>query len=61
MNLNICKLKRLTNIRAEGKDEKTWISPPKLLTIEECLGLVGCEDLIELTPSEVRLRKKVLN
>lgn len=57
MEINACKMKRMTNIRAAGFDEAVRLSPPKIFTIEEALGFIGGEEYLELVPSQIRLRK----
>ena len=57
MEINPCKMKRMTNIRAAGVDETIRLSPPKLFTIEEALGFIGGEEYLELVPNQIRLRK----
>ncbi len=61
IELNPVKSKQLTNIRAAGKDEKVRLSPPKKFTIEELISYVRDDEVIEITPDSVRLRKKILD
>ena len=60
LNVNICKAKQLTNIRSAGADTKLIISPPVQLTIEKALEFIGDDELVEVTPNSIRLRKKIL-
>lgn len=61
MELNPVKSKALTNVRAAGKDDKIRLSPPKKFTIEELISYVRDDEIIEITPKNVRLRKKILD
>jgi GTP-binding protein len=61
MNVNVCRAKKLTNIRAAGKDENTAVSPPRAVTIESALEWIGDDELLEATPTSLRLRKRVLS
>jgi len=60
MNVNVCRAKKLTNIRAAGKDEAAVLSPPRLITIENALEWIADDELLEVTPQALRLRKKTL-
>jgi GTP-binding protein len=61
MNVNVCRAKKLTNIRAAGKDEATILTPPRAVTIESALEWVAEDELLEVTPAALRLRKKILD
>ncbi|GAA5531730.1 translational GTPase TypA [Deinococcus aluminii] len=61
MNVNVCKNKKLTNIRSAGADEALTLIPPKRLSLEDALEYIADDELVELTPQSIRLRKKVLN
>src|SRR5262249_52287723 len=61
MVVNPCKEKKLTNIRASGSDKNILLKPPRELTLELALEYIEDDELVEITPSKVRLRKKVLN
>jgi len=58
--VNITKAKQLTNVRASGTDEHITLTPPKKLTLEQAINFVGDDELVEVTPDEIRLRKKLL-
>jgi GTP-binding protein len=58
--LNPCIKKQLTNIRAAAADEKIVLASPRTLTLEEALSYMGDDELVEITPKNVRLRKKEL-
>ena len=60
LNVNVVRAKKLTNIRAAGKDENTVLSPPRQLEIEWALEWMEDEELLEVTPKTLRLRKRVL-
>jgi GTP-binding protein len=61
MVVNPCKEKKLTNIRAAGSDKNILLKPPRELTLELALEYIEADELVEVTPSKIRLRKKVLN
>jgi GTP-binding protein len=61
MPVNVCKAKKLTNVRAAGKDEATVLSPPRQLTIESALEWIEDDELLEATPDSLRLRKRKLS
>jgi GTP-binding protein len=61
MVVNPCKEKKLTNIRAAGSDKNILLKPPRELTLELALEYIEDDELVEVTPSRVRLRKKVLS
>jgi GTP-binding protein len=60
MVVNPCKEKKLTNMRASGSDRNILLKPPRLLTLEIALEYIEADELVEVTPSNIRLRKKVL-
>lgn len=59
--LNVCKEKQLTNMRASGSDESLRLSPPKILTLEQAIEFINDDELIEITPQNIRIRKRVLD
>ena len=59
--VNVCKKKHVTNMRASGSDEALRLSPPTVFSLEECLEYISDDELVEITPKNTRLRKKVLN
>jgi GTP-binding protein len=61
LDVNVCKEKKLTNIRAAGRDENIIISTPRTLTIETALDHIDADELVEITPDAIRLRKRVLD
>ncbi len=61
MVVNPCKEKKLTNMRASGSDKNILLKPPRELTLELALEYIEDDELVEITPSKIRLRKKVLN
>ena len=58
--VNVCKAKQLTNIRAAGSDENIILIPPILLTLEQALEFIEDDELVEVTPKSIRVRKKLL-
>jgi GTP-binding protein len=60
LNVNICREKKLTNIRAAGRDENILITPHRPMGLEEGIEWIGDDELVEVTPQSIRLRKKVL-
>ena len=59
--VNPCKKKQLTAIRSAGADEKLLLTPPVIFSLEEAIEFITDEELIEVTPKSIRLRKKILN
>ena len=60
LDVNVTREKKLTNIRAAGRDENVILSPPRAVTIEGGLEWIDKDELLEVTPGGLRLRKKVL-
>ncbi|CAK7323987.1 unnamed protein product [Dovyalis caffra] len=60
LDVNPVRAKELSNMRAAGKDENVKLSPPRLMTLEEAIGYVASDELIEVTPKAIRLRKRYL-
>jgi len=60
LDVNVCKEKKLTNIRASGADEAIRLVPPTTLSLEQSIEFIKEDELIEVTPSSLRLRKRVL-
>ena len=61
LDVNPMKAKQLTNVRASGKDEAIRLTPPRRLTLEQAIAYIGDDELVEVTPKSIRLRKAVLN
>ncbi len=61
MAVNVCKKKQLTNTRASGSDDALRLIPPHVMSIEESLEFIKDDELLEITPKSVRIRKKILN
>ncbi|NNK13494.1 MAG: hypothetical protein HKP52_04570, partial [Desulfofustis sp.] len=51
--------KKLTNVRAAGSDEAVILTPPTVMTLEDCLSFINDDELVEVTPASIRLRKRV--
>ncbi len=58
---NVCKKKHATNIRAAGSDEAVKLTPPVILSLEQMLEFIADDELVEITPKNIRMRKKILN
>ena len=61
MEVNVAKGKKLTNMRASGSDDNILLEPPRQMTLEDALGYIADDELIEVTPKSLRLRKRLLN
>ena len=61
MEVNICKQKKAVNFRAAGNDEALRLVPPQIFSLEQCLEFITDDELVEVTPQNLRLRKKLLN
>ena len=59
--VNVCKKKQLTNNRASGSDEALKLTPPVLMSLEQCLEFIADDELVEVTPENIRLRKVILS
>jgi len=59
--VNVCKKKHVTNMRAAGSDEALRLTPPKKLSLEEALEFIADDELLEVTPKNIRLRKRILD
>ncbi len=61
INVNVCKTKHLTNTRSSSSDDALRLIPPKKLSLEEALEFIGDDELLEVTPLNVRIRKRILD
>ena len=61
ITVNVCKTKHLTNNRASGSDEALKLTPPTVLSLEQCLEFISDDELVEVTPASIRLRKAILD
>ena len=61
LNINICKTKKLTNVRAAGSDEKVVLPPAIKFSLEEALEYIQEDELVEITPNHMRMRKIYLD
>ncbi|HGS9627309.1 TPA: translational GTPase TypA [Clostridioides difficile] len=61
MVVNPCKNKKMSNVRASGSDDAIKLSPPRIFTLEEALEFIEDDELVEITPDSIRLRKRFLN
>lgn len=61
IEVNVCKRKQLTNTRASGSDDALKLVSPRILSLEQCLEFIDTDELLEVTPSKLRIRKKILD
>ena len=61
ITVNVCRRKQLTNMRAAGSDEALRLVPPRQLSLEQCLEFLADDELLEVTPKSLRLRKSILD
>ena len=61
MEVNVCKKKQLTNTRASGSDEALKLVPPREMSLEQCMEFIDTDELLEVTPENLRIRKKILD
>jgi len=61
MSVNVCKKKQLTNMRASGSDEALRLTSPRIFSLEQCLEYLADDELLEVTPQNLRIRKRILN
>ena len=61
IELNVCKTKHLTNTRSSSADEALHLVPPKILSLEQAIDFIDTDELLEVTPEHLRLRKKILD
>ncbi len=61
IELNVCKTKKLTNMRSAGADEALKLSPPREMSLEQCLDFIDTDELLEVTPKSLRIRKRILD
>ena len=61
VTVNVCKKKHATNTRASGSDDALRLTPPRLMSLEECLEFINDDELLEVTPENLRMRKRILD
>ena len=61
ITVNVCKKKHVTNMRASGSDEALRLTTPRTLSLEQAIELIADDELVEITPKNLRLRKRILN
>jgi GTP-binding protein len=61
LDVNPCKAKKLTNMRSTGSEEKVSLSPPKRMSIEQVMSYMNEDEVVEVTPKSIRLRKRILD
>jgi len=59
--VNVCKKKHVTNMRASGSDEALRLTPPRIMSLEQALEFISDDELVEITPKNIRLRKRILD
>lgn len=61
ISINGCKMKHLTNMRSSGADDSLKLNPPRVMSLEQAIEFINYDELVEITPKSIRLRKKILN
>ena len=61
IELNVCKTKHLTNTRSSSADEALKLTPPKVLSLEQAIEFIDTDELLEVTPKSLRIRKRILD
>ena len=61
IEINVCKKKQLTNTRSSSADEALRLTPPKILSLEQALEFIDVDELLEITPESLRIRKRILD
>ena len=61
IEVNVCKTKKLTNMRSSGADDALKLVPKKIMSLEQCLEFIDTDELLEVTPQSLRIRKKILD
>ena len=61
VEVNVCKKKQLTNTRASGSDDALRLTTPKIMSLEQCLDFIDTDEHLEVTPKNLRIRKKILD
>ena len=61
VEINVCKTKKLTNTRSSSSDEALRLVTPKNMSLEQCLEFIDTDELLEVTPQSLRIRKKILD
>jgi GTP-binding protein len=61
VEVNVCKTKKLTNTRSSNADEALRLTPPKIMSLEQCMDFIDTDELLEVTPKSLRIRKKILD
>ena len=61
IEVNVCKKKQLTNTRSSSADDALRLSPPRILSLEQSIEFIDTDELLEITPKTLRIRKKILD
>ena len=59
--VNVCKRKQMSNVRASGSDDAQRLVPPVNMSLENCMEFIGDDELVEITPKSLRIRKRILD
>jgi len=61
IEVNVCKTKHLTNTRSSSADEALTLTPPRILSLEQAIYFIDVDELLEVTPESLRIRKRILD
>ena len=61
MEINVCKTNKLASTRSSSADEALKLTPPRIMSLEQCLDFIDTDELLEVTPKSLRIRKKILD
>ena len=61
ITVNVCKKKHITNTRASGSDDALKLTPPSIMSLEQCIEFIADDELVEVTPENIRMRKRILS
>ena len=61
VEVNVCKTKHLTNTRTSASDEALRLVPPRIMSLEQCIEFIDNDELLEVTPTSLRIRKRILD
>jgi len=59
--VNVCKTKHLSNCRSSGSDDALRLTPPRIMSLEDCIEFLGDDEYLEVTPESIRIRKIILD
>jgi len=61
MDVNVCKKKQLTNMRASSSEIQIRLTPHRILSLDDCIEFISDDEMVEVTPLNIRMRKRILN